>query len=36
MSVVLVYFDMHIVGVPVSYDCKRGMKKQVVNKKKSL
>ena len=24
---------MHIVGVPVSYDCKRGMKKQVVKSK---
>ena len=25
--------NMHIVGVPVSYDCKRGMKKQVVKSK---
>ena len=33
-----IHFDevsphMHIVGVPVSYDCKRGMKKQVVKSK---
>ncbi len=33
-----IHFDevsphMHIVGVPVSYDCKRGMKKQVVKPK---
>ena len=35
---VTIHFDevsphMHIVGVPVSYDCKRGMKKQVVKSK---
>ena len=33
-----IHFDetsphMHIIGVPVSYDCKRGMKKQVVKSK---
>ena len=33
-----IHFDevsphMHIVGVPISYDCKRGMKKQVVKSK---
>ena len=33
-----IHFDevsphMHIVGIPVSYDCKRGMKKQVVKSK---
>ena len=33
-----IHFDetsphMHVVGVPVSYDCKRGMKKQVVKSK---
>ena len=37
-KIATIHFDevsphMHIVGVPVSYDCKRGMKKQVVKSK---